>query len=75
MAVSRFQKQWRGATPVYTCRMCGKSTRETGDGESGVGLCWKCFEIAGLENTISDNEPGSPRVIAAQKRIDELRAL
>jgi hypothetical protein len=39
---------------VYTCSNCGKRTRETGQSESGVGLCAHCFEEAGLENEHSD---------------------
>jgi len=40
---------------TYICSNCGKRTRETGQSESGVGLCAKCFEEAGLENEHSDN--------------------
>lgn len=39
---------------TYICNGCGKRTRETGQSESGVGLCAKCFEEAGLENEHSD---------------------
>jgi hypothetical protein len=39
---------------TYICEYCGKRTRETGHSESGVGLCAKCFEEAGLENEHSD---------------------
>jgi hypothetical protein len=51
--VSKFQGGLKGA--VYTCEGCGKKTRETGDGESSVNLCAKCYEEAGLENEHSDN--------------------
>lgn len=43
-----------GRKTTYICDNCGKRTRETGDSESGVGLCKKCFEEAGLENEHSD---------------------
>lgn len=43
-----------GATSTYICDNCGKRTRETGQSESGVGLCAKCYEEAGLENEHSD---------------------
>jgi hypothetical protein len=48
---SRFQK----GSGVYTCRDCGKKTRETGNCESGVDLCAACYEDAGLENDHYDN--------------------
>jgi hypothetical protein len=52
--VSKFQGGMKGA--VYTCQNCGKKTRETGDGESSVGMCAKCYEEGGLENEHSDND-------------------
>lgn len=33
----------------YDCRVCKKKTRETGEGESKVGLCRKCYDDAGFE--------------------------
>jgi hypothetical protein len=39
---------------VYTCRDCGKQTRETGEGESDLEMCKLCFLKAGWENTLSD---------------------
>lgn len=47
---NRFQK----GSGVYTCRACGKQTRETGDGESRVGLCLYCWTKAGLDNELAD---------------------
>lgn len=38
----------------YTCLSCGKKTRETGDGESDVQLCKKCFRDSQMENMYSD---------------------
>lgn len=43
-----------GCKTTYICSSCGKRTRETGESESGVGLCLKCFTEAGLENEHSD---------------------
>ena len=40
---------------VYTCRSCGKKTRETGESESFVELCAKCNYEAGLENEHNDD--------------------
>lgn len=38
----------------YKCRSCGKMTRETGEGESDIELCLKCFNDAGDENEKND---------------------
>lgn len=40
---------------VYICRICGKQTRETGEGESDVRLCVDCWDSAGQENCHSDD--------------------
>ena len=40
---------------VYTCRLCGKRTRQTDPDSAGVGLCGKCYEHAGWENYHSDS--------------------
>lgn len=50
--VSRFKGGHKGTT--YECRCCGKRTRETGEGESGVQLCARCYMIAGIENAHAD---------------------
>lgn len=39
---------------IYTCEECGKKTRETGDGESWVRMCRRCWDLGGLENSLSD---------------------
>lgn len=54
MAVKRFRRQMLGGSPTYTCRMCGKQTRETGHDESSVELCAFCYQCAGMENTYYD---------------------
>jgi len=39
----------------YLCGHCGRSTRDDGNGDSvNVGLCSQCYEVAGIENQISD---------------------
>jgi len=48
--MQRFQK----GISTYKCGMCGKLTRETGDGESYVDLCKICYEKAGDENSVAD---------------------
>lgn len=39
---------------VYTCDTCGRSTRHTGAQSLGSTLCPQCFDLAGIENEISD---------------------
>jgi hypothetical protein len=50
--ISRFTK----GSGKYKCECCGKETRETGDGESSVNLCAKCYYEAGIENEHLDGE-------------------
>jgi len=39
---------------MYHCEECGKLTRETGEGESNVGMCRRCYEQAEWNNYVSD---------------------
>ncbi len=48
--VARFRRSVFGQKPTYTCGMCKKLTRETGDGESSCDLCAACYRAAGIEN-------------------------
>lgn len=41
-------------TPTYICNCCDRRTRETGNGESDCDLCYECYELAGLDNSIND---------------------
>lgn len=56
--VSKFERGYGR----YTCRRCGKQTRETGDGESQHSLCLDCFDCESQENTRNDDghEQGHP---------------
>jgi hypothetical protein len=41
---------------VYVCRCCGRKTRSTGRGDNeNCQLCAECYDLAGIENEISDN--------------------
>ena len=44
--ISKFQTR----RPTYICHMCKNETRETGEGESVVDLCKKCFIQAQTQN-------------------------
>lgn len=48
---NRFTK----GSAVYTCRCCGRRTRQTGRGDNeNTGLCAECYDLAGEENALSD---------------------
>jgi hypothetical protein len=52
MKANRFQR----GSGCYTCDSCKRQTRSTGRGDNeNCALCAECFEIAGLENEISDH--------------------
>lgn len=51
MVIKKFQ---RGET-TYTCQSCKKLTRNTGGDEKNCRLCLDCYELAGLDNYLSDN--------------------
>ena len=54
MRVSRFQRG--SGSAVFTCHVCGRKTRDTGDQAVGSRLCPQCWDLAGIENAISDRE-------------------
>lgn len=67
MNVNRFQK----GSGVYACGVCSRQTRSTGRGDNEhVGLCEECYDIAGIENEISDNG-STPELLA---EIETLKA-
>ena len=55
MSLSRFR---RGET-TYTCESCKKKTRNTGGDERQRNLCLDCFDLAGIDNHLTDNGPES----------------
>lgn len=62
--MSAFNGFQRGSG-AYKCSECGKRTRETGAGESGVDLCKTCFDLASRENEHLDghhSRPGFARI-------------
>jgi len=41
---------------VYKCGCCGHNTRSTGRGDNeNAELCAMCYDLAGEENSLSDN--------------------
>ncbi len=61
----RFQR----GTAVYLCGICRKKTRETGECESGCGLCRSCYEAEGLRN--EHNDSGHPEPIEGCPECEE----
>lgn len=54
MPIKRSTTFTRGSG-CYACRVCKRKTRDDGHGDSaGVRLCTQCYELAGIENEISD---------------------
>jgi len=50
----RDNQRMQKGSGIYTCEECGTKTRETGEGESLVKLCLRCWEIAGCINSVND---------------------
>lgn len=50
MAISKFHR----GSAVFKCNVCGRKTRDTGAQSAGNKICPQCFELAGIENEISD---------------------
>lgn len=46
-------KFYRGSS-VFACDVCGRKTRDTGAQSLGQKICPQCYELAGIENEISD---------------------
>jgi len=55
----------------YQCTCCKRLTRDDGHGDSvHCRLCTECYELAGLENTISD-EGSTPELEAEVRELKE----
>lgn len=51
---------FKRGTGVYQCHVCSRQTRATGRGDNeNAGLCAQCYELAGIENAISDGDDPS----------------
>lgn len=48
-------KKFRRGETTYTCATCKKLTRNTGGDERGCGLCLDCYDLAGINNGLTDN--------------------
>jgi hypothetical protein len=52
---SKITRKFLGTGGMYTCSGCGKRTRETGEDESSVGLCKKCYREYLEENRMGQH--------------------
>lgn len=55
------------AGSTYQCNSCGRRTRNTGAQSLGSELCPQCWDLAGIENEISDG------YTTAEKSADQIR--
>lgn len=67
MRVSKFER----GSATYKCNACGRLTRNTGD-EGSARLCFECFELAGIDNEISDHGPLGPDSFSKPEYVVEL---
>ncbi len=71
----RVTNRFTKGSGAYVCRCCGRTTRDTGRGDNeGVELCVQCYELAGIENGISDGEPLETYAGDAKVYLAELKA-
>jgi hypothetical protein len=63
------------AGSTYPCDTCGRLTRNTGHQGIGCQLCPQCFDLAGIENEISDGYcSGAERRDEVLQLIAEIKA-
>jgi hypothetical protein len=54
--MARTSNRFTKGSAAFTCRACGRLTRDTGRGDNeGVSMCSDCFDLGGEENHLSDN--------------------
>ena len=59
-------------TGCYTCRVCQKKTRATGNGDNEhCGLCVNCYDLSGYDNQVSDRGMES----LTESEVTEVRAM
>lgn len=53
-------KHFQRGRSTFPCGVCGRLTRATGAQSLGSDLCPQCFDLAGIENEISDGYCSGP---------------
>ncbi len=66
-------RRFKRGSGAYHCADCRKLTRETGHGESEVGLCLECMHEAELQNLVNDD--GWPELEALQEVNPDVKLL
>ncbi len=63
------------AGSTFPCNVCGRLTRHTGVQGIGCQLCPQCFDLAGIENELSDGYcPPSERRDDVERLTAEVKA-
>lgn len=52
----RVTNRFTKGSGVYRCRCCDHNTRDTGGDGAGVQLCDICYDLAGYDNLLQNNE-------------------
>lgn len=65
--------KFRKGETVYACVCCGRKTRNTGVQSVGSELCSECYELAGIENAISDGKSLSTYESVIKEYIADIR--
>ena len=65
----------RTSGSTYTCDLCGRLTRNTGEQAIGSDLCPQCWDLCGLDNEANDTgESLSAGMMKhAEAQLDEIR--
>lgn len=64
------QNRFKRGETTYTCASCKRLTRNTGD-NGQCELCPQCFELAGIENAVNDDDSIIDEV---RERVERLAA-
>ena len=73
MGINRFKRGAFGRSGgTHVCRMCKKTTRDTGHDEAALELCKRCLFTCYVENAESDYGKDSPEHKEAIERLAAL---
>ena len=71
MRISKFHK----GSSTFKCNVCGRTTRDTGVQSAGNKICPQCYELAGIENEISDGHATrEERIESIAQYVAEIKA-
>ena len=52
----RQANRFQAGSGCYTCKSCGKRTRDTGGDNTDLEMCRECYDRAGDENAVNDGQ-------------------